>query len=270
MPEIVEVESVARILNNRYHGSILEDVETFDQIHIKGLPRGITSNFNSILGAKINRFYRIGKHIITEFDNNNNLVTHLMMSGKFIIGKDNDKHLYVKFLIKDQEPLLFFDPRRFATMKIHLNVNHLITGIDALNGNITSKTLLLMLNKNTSEIKNFLLNAQNKIAGIGNIYASEILWHAKVNPFKICADIIPNEAEKIANSIDFILNRALKNNGSTLNDKGYKLPDGSQGKAQEFHAVYAKHGNPCKNCNNIIKKQIQKNRGTFYCSHCQL
>ena len=270
MPEIAEVESVARVLDSKYIGKKLIKIETYPEIHQKGLPRLIKSdNFNTIENNKIVCFSRLGKNIIAKFDNNLNLAIHLMMSGVLAIENTlkNEKHLYVKLFFENSPYLAFLDPRRFGKMIIYndLELNKLVKGIDAINGNLTPE-ILLELFKNNSEIKVFLLEKQDKIVGIGNIYACEILWHAKINPTKICNKITFDEAAKLCESIKFILNRAVENGGSTLCDKGYFLPDGTFGGAQNFHQVYAKQ---ICSCGGNINKIIQKTRATFYCPKCQ-
>ena len=257
MPELPEVETIKEALKKSINSAIIESVIVRNRRFREIIPDDFENNISN---SKIKRIYRLAKYIIIDLDNGYSLIWHLGMSGKIKILDnapcDYDKHDHV--IIKTNKYYIIYnDARRFGLITYektdNLDKNHLFKkiGIDPFDNKLTKDYLLTKFKNKSIEIKIALLD-QSIINGIGNIYASEALYDAKISPIKKCLDITPNEAETLIESIRKILQKAITAGGSTLRD--YKKPDGSMGYFQNQHCVYNKTGQKCPNCCCDINK----------------
>ena len=186
------------------------------------------------------------------------------------------KHDHIRIIIENKNNNLFSitynDPRRFGyvdylnkrDLKKHFLLKSL--GVEPFSEDLTKVYLHNIFKKKTTNIKNALLD-QKIIAGIGNIYASEILFRAKVRPHRNVNSLGSKDLELIINSTKEILKKSIKKGGTTIKD--HKQPDGKLGYFKQNLAVYGKKNKKCKDCNNLIEVNIITNRSTFFCNYCQ-
>lgn len=274
MPELPEVETVKNGIQKFIGYADILNVS----VRNPHLRTDVNNDFvQNVVNAKIIGYERKAKYILIHLNNHHSIILHLGMSGKIktcIESPENlDKHDHI--LIKTSAGYMIYnDPRRFgmfrsiATSEISTFPNFLNLGIDPFDDRLTTDYLYGHLQKRTKEIKPVLLD-QKLIAGIGNIYASEILYAAQISPTRPANKISKQECCKIIEKIRLVLKLAIDNGGSTLHD--YQRPDGSLGYFQNLHCVYNKAGQRCpmcicqKNPDGGIRKIVQDGRSTFFC-----
>ncbi len=273
MPELPEVETVKNgIAQFAGNARILEVT-----VRNRRLRTDIPDGFESALrGASICRYRRKGKYLIIDLNNNYSIIWHLGMSGRVKTMTDKplpEKHDHVIFETSAGW-LVFNDPRRFGLIyacpsdKTDRQPCLAAMGPDPFDEKLTAQYLLEHLQKRKNAIKPTLLD-QKLIAGIGNIYASEILFAAGINPQRPACSLNDRECQKLVSAIRCVLKQAIDNGGSTLHD--YHKPDGSLGYFQNLHCVYNKSGQRCPNCTcnpengEGIRKIVQDGRSTFFC-----
>lgn len=272
MPELPEVEIVCRNLNELIIGKEIFHTEK-NRTHLrKIIPQDLEVLTEH---AKVTCVTRRAKYIIIELSNQNALIIHLGMSGRLTYYDQEYttlKHDHVVFCFTDNTRLVFNDARRFGLVDIVKsdNVNELSyiksLGIEPLAGGFTVDYLSNILLQSKLQIKKFLMD--NKfIVGIGNIYASEILFRARINPTRIASQISYLEAEIMFKEIKETLNEAIALGGSSLKD--YQNVLGVYGNYQNNFKIYGKNGKNCESCKNIIIKVVIAGRTSFYCDFCQ-
>ncbi len=269
MPELPEVETTVNSLN------ILKNKKVIKlDIYTKKLRYSVPINsLKNILNTKIINVRRIAKYVIIDFQKLNSVIIHLGMSGRLKILKNKsfvNKHDHIVFKFTNNYKLAFNDPRKFGFIdfvksdKIH-NIRYIKKlGIDALDKDLTLDYLFAKFHKSEVLIKQLLLN-QHIVAGIGNIYVSEILFDAKISPLKKGKNLNKYQVGTIIKSIRKILKKAVNFGGSTIND--YVSPDGTLGNFQNNFKVYGKEGAKVKGYS--IKKIVLYGRSTFYCQEIQ-
>ena len=270
MPELPEVQTTVYGLQSLVNHQITNIFIYSTKLRYK-VPLNIK---NLLINNKIINIYRVGKYIIFNLRNRYSLIIHLGMSGRLRILKNNKlkrkKHDHFIMIIKELL-LIYNDPRKFGfidlvkTEKIFKKKYIQNLGFDALDIRLSTDYLYNKINKSTVPIKQILLN-QSIISGIGNIYACEILFNAKISPFKRGCNISFVELKKLILSIRKILNKAIESGGSTLRD--YKNTDGTIGNFQKNFKVYDREGKKI-NGEKILRK-IQYGRSTFYCPKIQI
>ena len=269
MPELPEVETTVKGLS-----VILNQKISNVKIHTSKLRFKIPNNIINILrNSKISNLRRIAKFIIIDLDIGYSLVIHLGMSGRLKTIDINYKrikhdHFVIYFLSK--KILIYHDPRKFGFIDIvqtkDLQKQKYITnlGVDALSPDLTAQMVFEKISKSHVPIKQILLN-QKLITGIGNIYASEILFDSKISPLTLGKDLKISLIMKLIKSIRKILKKAIKYGGSSIRD--YRSTDGTLGNFQSNFKVYNKEGK--KIGNDEVKKIVQYGRSTFYCPKLQ-
>ena len=268
MPELPEVETTVNSLN------ILKNKKVINvDIHAKKLRYLVPHlDLKKIINYKITNLRRIAKYVIIDFENVKSVIIHLGMSGRLKIVKPNvvlnkHDHLVVKFY---RCKLIFNDPRRFGFVDIVnsskiSNVSYIKKlGIDALDKKLSEDYLFNKFKKSQVLIKQLLLN-QYVVAGIGNIYASEILYDAKISPLRKGSSLKKSHIGTILRSSRRILKKAIKYGGSSIND--YVSPEGTLGNFQKNFKVYGRAGYKIKGCE--IKKVVLHGRSTFFCPEIQ-
>ena len=286
MPELPEVEIVRQSLNKKIKQKKVKKVI----IRNRNLRYKIPSNFNSyIQNKKIIKVGRFSKYLILYLPKDIFCLIHLGMSGTIhIIDKKKieqftntsfynspflpRKHNHVE-LIFDSFKIVYNDPRRFGffqLIKNNLNLkkrfNHL--GPEPFNQKFNLTYIYNYFKGKNKDIKNFLLD-QKFVSGIGNIYASEILFLSKIHPSKKVRLLNKKECKKIITNSKKILLRAIIKGGSSIRD--FKNTSGLKGGFQNEFKVYQQDGSQCKNlgCSAVIQKKIISNRSTFFCNSCQ-
>jgi len=273
MPELPEVETVVQGLKKILpHNKIIKVVRSNYNLRIP-----YPENFpEELTGAYILEVIRVAKYIIINTDLEKSIVIHLGMSGRLlsqnITNLNPQKHDHVIFHLSNNICITYNDPRRFGlvtTIKTtDINKHNLFKnlGAEPLSEQFNIQYLTAKIqNKNTSA-KDFLMNSQN-VVGIGNIYANEILYLAKLSPFKIVRNFTLNEVELIITCTKQILNNAINAGGSSLRD--YIAPNGVLGNFQNFFKVYGKENKKCSQCNELIIKNNYHQRATYFCPNCQ-
>ena len=276
MPELPEVETVTRALSKIVERSKVKSVE----IYRTDLRWKVPDDLKEILENDIfEKPFRRGKYILIPTKKDNILLIHLGMSGQIKIKELVPtllKHDHIRIIIENKNNDLFSitynDPRRFGyidylnkrDLKKHFLLKSL--GVEPFSEDLTKVYLHNIFKKKTTNIKNALLD-QKIIAGIGNIYASEILFKAKIKPHRSVNSLKSKDLELILNSTKEILKKSIKKGGTTIKD--HKQPDGKLGYFKQNLAVYGKKNKKCKDCNNLIEVSIITNRSTFFCNYCQ-
>jgi len=279
MPELPEVEVVRLFLQSHIVGKTISQLEIITQKSFGG-------NRKLVEGQKIISTSRIGKQLSIYLKNDLILLFHLKMTGQIIMGgsilghptpKEDKNHLPNKstrlvFTFSDHSKLFFNDQRKFGWVKLLSKVELVEAqknlGLDILNSSFTPKYLLKQLQTSSRPIKSVLLD-QNKFAGIGNIYANDALFLAKIHPSLSSKEITLKKAILLHNFLIKIMTESIKSGGSTAKDNKYIHPDGSSGTHQFSFQVYQRQNEPCLVCQTPIKKVKIGGRGTFYCPMCQ-
>lgn len=281
MPELPEVTTMVNGLKKRVLNRAIIDVWTDAEKLIKNLE--FKEFKKAIKGKKIIDIFRKGKVICFRLSDNKILFVHPKMSGHFLIGKwervknswqSNDdemnKYIHLMFWLNNDLMLAFSDLRKFVRIELwnkqKLSQAKIIQdlGPDALE--ITLVQFEKILQGSRKKIKQILMD-QKLIAGIGNIYADEILFQAKVHPFKIANVLTKQEINKIYQAIKPILKKAIKLGGSSVSD--FYNSEGNKGNFQNEFKVYRRNGKKCFNCSTIIKRKKLANRSTHFCPKCQ-
>ena len=286
MPELPEVEIVRQSLNKKIIRKTIKKVI----VRNRNLRFKVPVNFKKFLeNHKILKVDRFSKYLILFLSGRNKLLIHLGMSGTIHLLERNkkniltntsfynspklpSKHNHIEIFF-DQFKLVYNDPRRFGFFEIikdnkSLKKRFEKLGPEPFNSRVTAYYIYNNLKDKKKDIKNFLLD-QNFISGIGNIYASEILYLSKINPSKKGKSINKAECEKIFNNSKLVLLNAIKRGGSSI--RNFKDLSGKKGSFQNDFKVYQREGLQCKrtNCKGIIQKKNISNRSTFFCQLCQ-
>lgn len=281
MPELPEVETISNGLDRFLNGKSFSNIKILDKKIFQFNPK-------QILNKKINHIYRRTKLIIFDLVGDNDLIVHLKMTGQFIyIDKDKmlagghqsselcmkvpHKHTRVIFNVKNGGKLYYNDLRRFGWMRLmdkdELQKNLIKEfGPEPFSKEFNLKYFSDILSSaKKSNIKKILMD-QKKISGIGNMYADEALYWAKIDPRRIAVKISKKEAEKLLQAIKMVLKKGIKYQGASIKD--YLTCEGKRGKAQDYFNVYNKQGQKCK-CGGVVKKIKLNGRGTHFCPKCQ-
>lgn len=268
MPELPEVESFARALQKEYTQKQIKEVlfrrDNIRYVLDKKILRKILSP-----GISITRFHRDGKQLILETENGS-IAISLGMSGAFhpADSRKPAKHEHVTIVFEDTTALGYIDPRRFGFWIPHNKpLSHKADPLSKSSLLLFFKSVQFM--KSSRSIKNILLD-QRLIGGMGNIYAAETLYQAKIHPQASAKDIAQAKIKLLAETIPIVLNKAIDKGGSTIST--YRRLNKEAGDFQEFHKVYARHGKPCLTlkCTDTILRIVQSGRSTWYCPTCQL
>ena len=286
MPELPEVEIVRESLDKTIKQKKVKKVI----IRNRNLRFKIPSNFSNFLkNQKIIKVKRFSKYLILSLSNKSYCLLHLGMSGTVHIvhsKKKNfvtnssfynspilpKKHNHVEIIFENLK-IIYNDPRRFGFFQIikdkcHLDKRFIHLGPEPFNSKFTQKYIFCFLRKKEKCIKNFLLD-QSFVSGIGNIYASEILFLSKIDPSKKGGLFNEKDCKKILDNSKKVLLRAIYKGGSSIRD--FKNTLGTKGSFQKEFKVYDREGLRCKRskCKGIIKKKNISNRSSFFCNTCQ-
>ena len=273
MPELPEVETVINTIRPHIVNKEIEKIEVY-------YDRLIQSNLDEFKTKLINQKFinvtRYGKFIFLHLTNDFVIITHLRMEGKFRFENSHNlrkKHTSAGFFFKDGTSLAFDDTRKFGLMYLSDEANFKETkmikklGIEANKISENDYEFLIKKFKKNKCIKELLLD-QSILAGIGNIYADEILFSTKINPFRKGNDISDEKYHEIFKASNQILNKAITLGGSTIHS--FHPSEGVDGKFQETLLCYGKSGTPCPNCNTTLHKDFIGGRGTTFCPNCQI
>ncbi len=266
MPELPEVETIARGLDARLRGRRVSGVEI-------SWPRAVDAAsiaLDALAGETVGRVRRAGKFIVLEFGSGRKLAVHLRMTGRLIFSTRIADLPYtrVRLSFEDGSQLAFADARKFGRLRVFDGnaQRALRLGVDALSVELTECTLRTFLRRRKTPIKVWLLD-QRHLSGVGNIYACEALYHAGVRPKKRAASLTAAQRRRLLASLRTVLRKAIHHRGASVDD--YVDVEGKQGGFQKLLAVYGRAGLPCRRCGTSIKRIVLAQRGTFYCPACQ-
>lgn len=268
MPELPEVESVRNGLQPIVGRRIIR-ASLFRRDMLESLSAPLNIPRAMLQGRRVERIDRVGKQLGIIADGGSVLGIHLGMTGQMIVSHPDlprSTHDHAHWVLDDGLALTFRDPRRFGGLRAAHSASELFEnlGPDALE--IRAKELKLGCGNSTRSIKAALLD-QRVLAGVGNIYADESLFRARIRPSKECRCMTDDQFRALAGSIRKVLSEAISYGGSTLRD--YRKPDGERGEAQRLHRVYGRAGMPCINCQTTLKSDTIGQRTTVWCPRCQ-
>ncbi len=291
MPELPEVETVRRGLEQKLNNFIIKKVEVCRDSTV-AFPINKEEFIEGLLNSLIYKWDRRGKYLIAQLKevqnenaqfllenskNNGFLVVHLRMTGyfKFIENSSHPcKHTRIRFFDKNNNELRYIDVRSFGQMwwiNKDLSLNKIIKGLGSLGPEPFSKDfdanyLKKVISKRTKSIKAILLD-QTIVAGIGNIYADESLYSAGISPFREARTIKKNELIKLKESIVTVLRKSIGSGGTTFSD--FRDLEGENGNFGLQTNVYRRTGKECRKCGNLIERQKITGRSTHWCPKCQ-
>ena len=266
MPELPEVETVVRGLIPDLQGAVAQKA-WIDWVRvIDGTPLG---EFNDrITGQRIEKLHRRGKYICITLTRDF-LVVHLRMTGRLYLSdhqNGDDKWVHFSLLLEDGRYLVFSDARKFGRVSLVSSLAYLETKLGPEPLGLKPAAFQKILRGSSRAIKVFLLD-QKRIAGIGNIYADEALFQARIAPTRPVDQLNDPERRKLGKAIVAILASAIDYEGASI--QWYRKPDGNQGESQKHFQVYGRGGEPCLKCGTPITRVVLGQRGTHYCSRCQ-
>jgi len=268
MPELPEVETIARGLAKRVTGDIVESVWLGRKREpLKSPASEIATTLEQ---SRIAAVRRMGKHIVFDLDRQkkeSQWIVHLGMTGRLQVcdpQTDIAKHTHAILKLSSGRELRFVDPRRFGRLSVATSANFKTTGIEPLEIDLASFFALFRGRK--TPIKSALLN-QKLLRGVGNIYADESLFRAGIRPRRRAAAISREKLAKLHNAIKEVLKEAISLGGSSVSD--YVNADGEAGFFQLEHRVYGREGEPCLVCKTPIKRVVIAGRSSHYCPKCQ-
>lgn len=267
MPELPEVETIRRALAEYCLNETLETVSVKTPALIKNA--SVDRFLNEFRHKQLVEIERRAKFLIFNFENRY-MVCHLGMSGIFLKDASQSRfpqHIHLIWEFKSGKRLYYQDVRKFGKFWLYdTQPDFTNLGVEPFSEHFTFERLKALIQHKKTGIKLFLMD-QSNIAGIGNIYASEILFRAGISPLKKCSDLSDREIRSLYSAIQEILQSAIKNFGTTYS--AYRTVSGENGQNQNFLKVYQKAGLPCHQCATPIEKIILGNRSTFYCPRCQ-
>jgi formamidopyrimidine-DNA glycosylase len=274
MPELPEVETVRRGLELKISGRRIIRAELRRPDLRRPFPPGLAVRLD---GARIGALRRRGKYILIELDEDALLLLHLGMSGRVTVGSGTPpagRHDHVLLTLDDGTVIRFTDARRFGTIdyvrRDEAARHPLLAGLgpEPLGDGFDGAYLASRLAGKLTPIKSALID-QRIVAGLGNIYACEALYHARLSPRRYAASVGSRRAERLVAAIRAVLRDAIAAGGSSLRD--YVQADGELGYFQHHWAVYGREGEPCPGCDCAegVRRIVQSGRSTFYCAKRQ-
>ena len=285
MPELPEVETIRRGLEEKIKGLTIKNVED-------RLAKQFQGKATDIIGAKVLSVRRRGKVTIIDLSNGKSLIIHLKLTGQLVFRHDGRsfigghpipfagtdlpaKTTHIIFDFTNGARLFYNDLRQFGWIKVlrseEVNTTSAIgkLGIEPFTNDFSLEAFSPILKRSSKPIKLVLMD-QEKIAGVGNIYANDALFEAGIDPRRKANSLTPSEGHKLFISLHSVLKEAIKYGGSSAADEAYVNAAGVPGKYQDHFRVYQRQGQLCLNkCGQKIVRIALSGRGTFFCPHCQ-
>jgi formamidopyrimidine-DNA glycosylase len=272
VPELPEVETVRRQLVPHLTGRTIVRARIDDSRLVRPEPPdAVTAR---LTGARVTGLGRRGKHLLIGLEDGGTLAVHLRMTGKFLVGAvpADPPHLRAVLELDDGALVSYADQRRFGTWRVLEGEPELQEflaerlGVEPLDEDFDGRTLARLFAGRKASVKAMLLD-QRLIAGVGNIYADESLWAAKIHPETAAGLVSRPKLDRLAAAIREVLEAALVAQGSTL--RNFQSPDGGYGSMQDGFKVFDRTGEPCVRCGTPIVKLRVAGRGTHVCPRCQ-
>ena len=271
MPELPEVETIRSHLAPFVEGHRLERLEILDPRWCDPAPPETLDD--AVRGRRIEKVGRRGKYLIWTFEDEVHLIMHLRMTGNLlIIGVQQPPHTRVLFPLDSGETLAFTDPRRFGTGIVALGDKArddyfaARLGVEPLSPEFTTEALQAQARNRKQPVKAFLLT-QERLAGVGNIYADEALFKARIHPQRPVGTLKRAQLDALRQAVIESLEAGIDARGASIDD--FRNPDGAEGTFQTRFQVHLREGEPCIRCGTTIKKMRAAGRGTYVCEKCQ-
>jgi formamidopyrimidine-DNA glycosylase len=288
MPELPEVETVCRQLEPELEGRRIVRLEVLDARWCRPLPPAELEA--AVGGATIEGLGRRGKYLLLGLDGGRTLVMHLRMTGNLVLvdgaakldpsegtrlyegeRSTSERHLRARFRLDDGRELWFTDPRRFGEAFLvddaGLEARFARLGVEPFSAGFTAEVLGKLAAGRTAPLKSFLLD-QSAIAGVGNIYADEALFRARLHPLSPAGSLRPEHCEALREAVIAALQAGIDGGGASIDD--YRDGRGERGRMQDEFLVHTREGEPCPRCRGPIARIVVAGRSTYYCPACQV
>jgi formamidopyrimidine-DNA glycosylase len=288
VPELPEVETVARQLEPEIEGHRIERLEVYDPRWSRPIPPKRLGK--QVSGATITGLGRRGKYLLLGLDGDRTLVMHLRMTGNLVLREGDDildpsegrllyqgertteeRHLRSRFVLDDGREMWFTDPRRFGEAFLlddaQLPVRFAKLGVEPLSEEFTPEALGEAAAGRQAPLKSFLLD-QSRVAGVGNIYADEALYRARLHPLSPAGSMKPEHLVALRDAVVASLEAGIDAGGSSIDD--YRDGRGEKGSMQEKFLVHTREGRPCPSCEGEIVRIVVGGRSTYFCPSCQV
>jgi formamidopyrimidine-DNA glycosylase len=273
VPELPEVETIRRQLAPALEGRRLVRIDVRDPRWCDPAPPEAVAD--ALNGRLVERLGRRGKYLVVSFEEDVHLVMHLRMTGNLLLvpaDAEEPGHLRMTMDLDDRNRLLFVDVRRFGTGDVLLGSDALAEyfasrlGVEPLSPDFTAEALRALARGRKQPVKAFLLT-QERVAGVGNIYADEALFRARIHPLRPVGTLRRPQVEALRDAVVATLEAGIDAKGASIDD--YRHVDGAQGTFQERFLVHTREGEPCPRCGSTIQKLRAAGRGTYLCPRCQ-
>jgi formamidopyrimidine-DNA glycosylase len=288
MPELPEVETVCRQLDPELSGRKIEALEVLDPRWCRPMaPKKLET---AVARATIEGLGRRGKYLLLALDGERTLVMHLRMTGNLVLVEGEEKldpsegrrlyeaersvserHLRARFSLDDGRRVWFTDPRRFGEAFLidnaKLGERFGKLGVEPLSHAFTPEALGMMAAGRTAPLKSFLLD-QSGVAGVGNIYADEALFRARLHPLSPAGSMKPEHLVALRDAVRAALEAGINGGGASIDD--YRDGRGEKGTMQNEFLVHTREGEPCPRCDGTIVRIVVSGRSTYYCPSCQV
>ena len=271
MPELPEVETIRRQIEPELVGRRIESMEVFDERLTRPVPPREVER--AVTGRRIESVGRRGKYLMVRLEGGRWLVMHLRMTGNIVLREPRSDVRFLRAVIRLEggTTLLFTDARRFGTAVVlddgevdaYMAVR---AGVEPLSERLTAERVCELAAGRRAPLKSFLL-AQEGIAGLGNIYADEALWRARLHPLSPAGSMRLEHCERLCEGIVGALEAGLDNGGASIDD--YRDARGAEGTMQDEFCVHNREGQPCPRCGTEIRRIVLGGRSTYFCPGCQ-
>jgi formamidopyrimidine-DNA glycosylase len=289
MPELPEVETVCRQLEPELEGRRIERLEVLDARWCR--PAAPADFEAAVSGRTIVGLGRRGKYLLLGLDGEQTLVMHLRMTGNLVLVEEDgaaldpsegrrlyegerstsERHLRARFALDDGREVWFTDPRRFGEAFLiddgGLGERFAKLGVEPLSEGFTPEALGAIAAGRTAPLKSFLLD-QKGIAGVGNIYADEALFRARLHPLSPAGSMKPDHVEALRDAIVAALVAGIEGGGASIDD--FRDGRGERGTMQDEFLVHTREGKACPRCGGTIARIVVTGRSTYYCPDCQV
>ncbi len=288
MPELPEVETVCRQLEPELEGRRIERLEVLDPRWCRPVPP--VELEAAVSGRTIEHLGRRGKYLLLGLDGGQTLVMHLRMTGNLVLVEGEDKldpsegmrlyegerstserHLRARFVLAGGREVWFTDPRRFGEAFLiddsGLEKRFERLGVEPFSAEFTPQALGEIAAGRTAPLKSFLLD-QKGIAGVGNIYADEALFRARLHPLSPAGSMKPEHLEALRDAVVAALEAGIEGGGASIDD--YRDGRGEKGRMQDEFLVHTREGKPCPRCDGTIERIVVSGRSTYFCPACQV
>jgi formamidopyrimidine-DNA glycosylase len=273
VPELPEVETVARTLRPHVSGATILGVQTSRHALRRPIPEDVLHR--ACVGARFETVERVGKYLLIAISSGSTLLVHLGMSGRLLMIDSSAiraPHTHLVFTLAGGRDLRYVDPRRFgviacySTDTVDAAPELAPLGPDPFTSGFTVEYLARALAGSRRDLKSFLLD-QRQIAGLGNIYVCEALFRAGLSPRRSTSRMGDDRSSRLHEAILHVLSEGIRNRGTSFSD--YLDVNGEMGQNQAVLWAYGREGEQCRKCGGVIRRLVQGGRSTFYCPVCQ-